>query len=61
MNIKLPHVHLLNALGGGDGNLSRAAETLGLSQPSASRLLAEAEQALGGPLFRYARASGWPS
>lgn len=51
MNIKLPHVHLLNALGSGDGNLSRAAETLGLSQPSASRLLAEAEEALGGPLF----------
>ncbi|NBB83553.1 MAG: LysR family transcriptional regulator, partial [Alphaproteobacteria bacterium] len=51
MNIKLPHIHLLTALSGTDGNLSRAAATLGLSQPSASRLLAEAERAMGGPLF----------
>ena len=52
LNLKLVHLRLLERLGADGANLSAAARSLGLSQPSASRLLAELEQAMGGPLLR---------
>ena len=52
LNLKLVHLRLLERLGADGANLSAAARGLGLSQPSASRLLAELEQSMGGPLLR---------
>ncbi|ONG50126.1 LysR family transcriptional regulator [Pseudoroseomonas deserti] len=48
--LKLRHLQLLVAL---DElrNLNRAAQSLGLTQPAASRLLAEVEQMVGGAVF----------
>lgn len=48
--LKLRHLQLLTAL---DElrNLNRAAQSLGLTQPAASRLLAEVEQMVGAPVF----------
>ncbi|MCQ4160620.1 LysR substrate-binding domain-containing protein [Roseomonas sp. GC11] len=53
--LKLRHLQLLQALDE-TRNLHRAAASLGLTQPAASKLLAEVEQMLGGTLFeRHAR------
>lgn len=48
--LKLRHLQLLTAM---DDlrNLNRAAQSLGLTQPAASKLLAEIEQIVGVPLF----------
>ena len=48
--LKLRHLQLLSALGE-LRNLNRAAQSLGLTQPAASRLLAELEQMVGAPVF----------
>ncbi|MDQ1081936.1 LysR substrate-binding domain-containing protein [Pseudoroseomonas cervicalis] len=53
--LKLRHLQLLQALDE-TRNLHRAAALLGLTQPAASKLLAEVETMLGGALFeRHAR------
>jgi DNA-binding transcriptional LysR family regulator len=48
--LKLRHLQLLAALDD-SRNLNRAAEALGLTQPAASRLLAEIERMVGEPVF----------
>lgn len=52
MNIDIDHIRLLHLLVRHDMVLSRAAEALKLSQPSASRKLKELESALGLPLIK---------
>jgi DNA-binding transcriptional LysR family regulator len=47
--LKLPHLRLIAALGT-TGQLSMAATQTGISQPAASRLLAEVEQIIGHPV-----------
>lgn len=48
--LKLRHLQLLCALGE-LRNLNRAAQSMGLTQPAASRLLAELEDMVGAPVF----------
>src|SRR3954451_1495584 len=48
--LKLRHLQLLVALDEAR-NLNRAAQSLGITQPAASKLLAEIERMLGGPVF----------
>ncbi|MCM2972392.1 LysR family transcriptional regulator [Larsenimonas suaedae] len=48
--LKLRHLYLFVVVGE-QGNLHRSAELMGISQPAASRLLAEIEQRLGQSLF----------
>ncbi len=52
MNINLPHILLITALERKNYNLSHAAKALGLSQPSASRILKEVEESFGQPLIK---------
>lgn len=49
-NLKLPHMRLIAAIAD-RGQLQQAAEDLGLTQPAASRSLAEIERLVGMPLF----------
>jgi len=48
--LKLRHLQLLAAIDEAR-NLNRAAQALGITQPAASKLLAEIEQMVGAPLF----------
>lgn len=53
--LRLPHLRLIIALHD-TGQISGAAHRMGMTQPAASRLLAELEQATGTPLYtRHAR------
>jgi DNA-binding transcriptional LysR family regulator len=55
MRLRTRQLLLLEALGR-ERNLGRAAAALGMSQPAATKLLQQAEEALGAPLFtRHAR------
>lgn len=49
-SLKLPHMRLVAAIAD-RGQLQQAAEDLGLTQPAASRTLAEIERLVGMPLF----------
>lgn len=51
--LKVSHLRLADALAH-EGQLSAAAERLGIAQPAASRLASEAEQIIGAPLFTRA-------
>lgn len=49
-NVNLRHLRLVHAIAA-NGQLSLAAERLGITQPAASRTLAEIERLIGEPLF----------
>jgi len=54
-SLQLRHFRLVAAIAG-QGQLSLAADRLAITQPAASRILAEAERALGAPVFeRHAK------
>jgi DNA-binding transcriptional LysR family regulator len=48
--LRTRHLLLLTAIGE-EGNIHRAAEQLNMSQPTASRMLADLEEIIGAPLF----------
>ena len=54
MEIELRHLRLIRALGE-TGSVSRAAATLGASQPAVSRQLTRIEHAMGARLFQRGR------
>ena len=49
--LKISHIRLLSALAD-TGQISKAANRIGVTQPAASRLLAEIERIVGQPVHR---------
>lgn len=60
MEIELRHLRLVRALGDA-GSVTKAASTVGATQPAVSRQLNRIEDTLGGPLFERSRAGVRPT